>query len=410
MLYSQIDVDLRELRGPITKAKIDRALERWPETDILGSIMILNGSIYLLRPYGKDGVTPTRRADQQLAATLRQIWEIARDPTLPKLPDLEMLINADDYGRVSVHDDPPLPLLSITKKKGRGLDILYPAGHYANAGKSVTAIGTDNHAYRVPWRRKNASVLFWRGRPNSHTLSRWALPRMALEGNPEQRAKFDIGLLWYFHAHDPFVKANRTVGPLPLLNELDMFRHSQYKYVVHLDGHSYSHRLIKLLSTNSLILKETTPDLEFYYHLLKPFEHYWPFEIKVPTPNYHHRVPALRQPRLDGVTTDLLDVMRAAELDDERARRIGEQAHRLAHTHLCDAARRCYLIELLRRYGEAMAYKPSLSDRPGAMLATSPQQLIEFARGRGRGVAWRGGRGGMRRGAKRGGGRRLRRL
>ena len=376
--------------------------------------MILNGSIHLLRPYGADGVTPTRRADPQLVATLRQIWDISRDPTLPTLPDLEMVINADDYGRVSVRDDPPLPLLSITKKKGKGLDILYPAGHYALAGKSVTAIGTDSHAYRVPWRRKNASVLFWRGRPNSHTLSRWALPRLALEGTPEQRAKFDIGLLWYHHPHDPFVKANGSVGPLPLLNELDMFRHSQYKYVVHLDGHSYSHRLIKLLSTNSLILKETTPDLEFYYHLLKPFVHYWPFTIKVPTPQYHHPQPQLRQPRLDGVTTDLLDVMRAAELDDERARRIGEQAHRLAHTHLCDAARRCYLIELLRRYGKAMAYTPSLSDRPGALLATNPNQLVQFARGSGGGGAARGGRGGVRRsaarrvGAKRGGGRRRR--
>ena len=31
------------------------------------------------------------------------------------------------------------------------------------------------------------------------------------------------------------------------------------RYLVHLDGHSYSPRLIKLLATNSLILKEEMP-------------------------------------------------------------------------------------------------------------------------------------------------------
>ena len=133
-----------------------------------------------------------------------------------------------------------LPLLSITKKRGKGADILYPAGHYAIAGKSVTAIGTDSGSYRQPWERKNSSVAFWRGRPNSHTLSRWALPRLALEGSAEERQLLDVGLLWYMHAHDPFVRANRSSAPIALRDvpRYDMFEHSHYKYLVHLDGHS----------------------------------------------------------------------------------------------------------------------------------------------------------------------------
>ena len=57
-----------------------------------------------------------------------------------------------------------------------------------------------------------------------------------------------------------------------------------------------------------------------------------------------------------------------------------EQAHALVHTHLCDAARRCYLLELLRRYGAAMAYKPSLRLRKRAMRVTNIGQLKAFPR------------------------------
>ena len=44
--------------------------------------------------------------------------------------------------------------------------------------------------------------------------------------------------MWYMHAHDPFVRANLSTAPLPLRAGLDMFQHSKYKYLVHLDGHS----------------------------------------------------------------------------------------------------------------------------------------------------------------------------
>ena len=99
-----------------------------------------------------------------------------------------------------------LPLLSITKKRdgrgqdpgrkrdGPGADILYPAGHYGIAGSIVAAIGTDSARYYLPWEAKNTSVIFWRGRPNSHTLSRWALPRLAVEGSAEERKLLDVSI------------------------------------------------------------------------------------------------------------------------------------------------------------------------------------------------------------------------
>ena len=60
---------------------------------------------------------------------------------------------------------------------------------------------------------------------------------------------------------------------------------------------------------------------------------------------------------------------------DDAMRRVAERGHALVHTHLCHAARRCYLLELLRRYGRKMRYAPSLADRPGAVRITSRRQL-----------------------------------
>jgi len=55
-----------------------------------------------------------------------QIWDILHDKTLPTPPDLELIINADDYGRARLGKR-LLPLLSITREVGIGGDILYPA-------------------------------------------------------------------------------------------------------------------------------------------------------------------------------------------------------------------------------------------------------------------------------------------
>ena len=374
-LYAQIDADLAAFPEGISKRLTDAALARWRENGIFASIMVVNGSLFKMRPHYADG-SSVEHSDGQLLATLHEIYSLVHElkHTREPLPDLELIINADDYGRPKLTDRPILPLLSITKKRRTGADILYPTGHYASYGiGAVKDIGRHSERYRYPWRNKT-DIAFFRGRPNSHTLSRWALPRL-MNGS----AVVDLGLVWYMAEHDPFRQASPSANdssllpPLPLLNEFAMERHAEYKYLINLDGHSYSHRLVKLLATNSVVLKEETPDLEYYYHLLRPFVHYVPFA-------FAHRGPCNRRQgcKLHHASTNLTEVVLWARAHDEEVRRIAEQAHALVHTHLCDAARRCYMRELLRRYAKAMTYQPSLQDRPGAMRVTNRGQLRKF--------------------------------
>ena len=46
--------------------------------------MILNGSMYMLRPFDKEG-KPVRHQDPQLESTLKEIYEIVSDRSLPPL-------------------------------------------------------------------------------------------------------------------------------------------------------------------------------------------------------------------------------------------------------------------------------------------------------------------------------------
>ena len=63
-----------------------------------------------------------------------------------------------------------------------------------------------------------------------------------------------------------------------------------------------------------------------------------------------------------------------AKRHDGEMRQIAEQAHALVHTHLCDAARRCYLYELLRRYMVTMSSTLALTrTRTLAFTLTLPQ-------------------------------------
>ena len=108
VLYPQIESDLAALHHRITKVGVDSALARWHETSVLGSIMLLNGSMYMLRTTDSQG-KPVLHNDPQLQSTLTQIYDLVSDPAWPQLPDLELLINADDYGRVSATERPVLP-------------------------------------------------------------------------------------------------------------------------------------------------------------------------------------------------------------------------------------------------------------------------------------------------------------
>jgi len=52
----------------------------------------------------------------------------------------------------------------------------------------------------------------------------------------------------------------------------------QYKYQLNIDGTVAAYRFPYLLGGDSLVLKQDSPYYEYFYNLLKPYEHYIPFK------------------------------------------------------------------------------------------------------------------------------------
>ena len=87
------------MRTFYSQATTDAALTKWRENGVLASVMILNGSLYKLRPRYADG-RPVEHSDPPLQAVLREVFDLVHEQrdAGTHLPDMELLINADDYG------------------------------------------------------------------------------------------------------------------------------------------------------------------------------------------------------------------------------------------------------------------------------------------------------------------------
>lgn len=107
-------------------------------------------------------------------------------------------------------------------------------------------------------------------------------------------------------------------------------RHSAYRYLLHLDGHTYSNRLGWLLFTGSTVLKQASPWLEWYTADLLPGVHVEPLWLTA--------------------TDDVLAAVERLRSDDARARAIGAAGLAFARRSLSRAARCAHWDRVLRGY------------------------------------------------------------
>lgn len=153
------------------------------------------------------------------------------------------------------------------------------------------------------------------------------------------------------------------------------WRQAQYKFLLQLDGHSCSWRLQFLLATNSAVIKQSSYYWEYWYSLLQPYQHFWPFWEKSPYDIL---------PILENVTQPSME---------RTMRRVGARGSALAHRYLNPHARQCYWRALLELYSNRLQQPPSLAAWPRAQpVATAPREGWhgpKSARGRPR-IDWEG--------------------
>eukprot|EP00878_Enallax_costatus_P039668 GHUV01045544.1.p1 GENE.GHUV01045544.1~~GHUV01045544.1.p1 ORF type:complete len:452 (+),score=103.73 GHUV01045544.1:108-1463(+) len=190
-------------------------------------------------------------------------------------PDVLFMLNTDDAPVCNQEQvmtrECRIPIISLSKEVHMA-DLIGPVMKQSDA--------TVIHRYR-PWHEKKDKA-FFRGVPSCGDMpfpplcARTLVARLAQVNYSDV---LDAGLVEEYSRPDQ-IKGDPVLrdgnGSLPVLPKVPMTVLPDYKYLLNLDGHSAAYRLAQLLATNSLVLKQHSNMVEYYYRSLRPFHHYVP--------------------------------------------------------------------------------------------------------------------------------------
>ncbi|KAG2486807.1 hypothetical protein HYH03_014490 [Edaphochlamys debaryana] len=268
---------------------------------------------------------------RDLLSDLRS-W-VASEPS--HWPDVLFLLNAGDMSMCQKPSGPsvwqrrrnlyrgpcPVPVFSLIKEWGqyKDEDILVPP----------TSVMSPDLVY-FPWDAKIDKAVF-RGRsfctisnyPYAEVCSRKHLAYLS-ETSPGWAARVDVGLMG--QGADVSVDGH-VLRPRGFLGVDELAR---FRFTLALDGITASYRLALLLSLNSVVLKQQSPFIEWYYRSLVPGLHYVPF--------------------WEQSAEDLLPALEALRGMDDYMKGIAGNGQDFAYRFLTPAARKYYWRAALYEY------------------------------------------------------------
>ena len=253
--------------------------------------------------------------------------------SLTKLPDMEFIVTIEDClehmpARVA------FPILVYAKSGHEARFPLIPDAD-ALAGYNRLRTEVSDCSKRHPWSGKLPQV-FWRGQTTGgyYTLDDWrTLPRSIIVNlslsNPEEvDARFvSKGSI---HTAPDFVEmmlAQGLTSP-PVQKE----SHLRYKYLIDIDGNTCTYeRLFWLLLSNSVVLKQMTDNVQWYYKALRPWEHYIPVNSDL---------------------SDLFEKLEWAKTHDKEAEQMAARATEFVKSNLSQEDVLLYLHAFLQAYAK----------------------------------------------------------
>jgi hypothetical protein len=262
-----------------------------------------------------------------------QLQVLLKASCLARLPDVDFVLFLPD--KIPPNYPPDRPFFHFQKKRnGPGILIPY-SSHYKDLGKFQKAI---EHEKKYEWDEKE-SKLFWRGSTTGggiYNRTNWdSFPRsrlvLACEDLKETCDAAFIKIVQFDSEGTKKIMNNK----FSLKDPISMENHNKYKYVAWLDGNGpCSGRSEKLVSGNSLLFKQESEYVEFYYSGLKPRQHYMPLKADM---------------------SDLVDQLAWARSHDDEARKMASQMHDFSN-QLSPESIACYLQGLLERYASLLTY------------------------------------------------------
>lgn len=317
-MLRQIRKDLSAYSKGITKQMIDDAFygERI-NTFNLVRFTIQNGHI----TFSHDEKNLYSRHFRELLGCINTLSEHV------KLPDVDFLVSLED----GFEGNPDLgPCFVFAKKESVDSLILVPdIKALAGYGKLREMIPSANQ--KITWNQKLAKI-FWRGSTTGgySTLTTW-----------DRLARAKLVLLSLAFPEEIDARFNSVVQCEPEIPQLMKSKgmvsasvsrpdHLKYKYLVDVDGNSCSYeRYFWLLLSNSLVIKQVTPNIQWYYGGLEPYKHYLPIKEDL---------------------SDLMEKIDWARQHDEDCRLMAQRATQFVEENLSSEDTLLYLALLIKEY------------------------------------------------------------
>ncbi len=266
----------------------------------------------------------------------------------PELPDVEFLINVQDFPVTRIGS--PLPVFSFSKIPSQHADILYPAWAFWEGGPALkiipswrwdlTRLDLLQAGDALSWEEKKPAV-FFRGSRTNETRDPYVL---YAQQHPDL---WDVRYtLNQSREQTEYVTQTLKLAPAETVSPRD---HCAWRYLLNFDGVAASFRLKNVLACGGLVFYVDPQWVEFFYAKLVPGEHYVPLSLDV---------------------EEAARTVEALRADDARARRIARNGRDFIEKHLTLAHVRSYWLDLLKDYSSLQRFEPRRD--PSLVLIQEP--------------------------------------
>lgn len=330
-IVRQVELELGHFqKGELSKNRIAELASNPIYNDYcFVKISIKNNQVYV--SHRTDPRVPHFSRAYRIKDALEAILE------LYSLPDMDFLFAVHDALDAYPIRDFGVPVFVQAKHKDIIAQILIPDFEALSGGYQVLKTQDIVRDNLTPWELRK-SQLIWRGStaqwpPKGQGFS-WrledshCLSRVKLCGFSEQFPELiDAKFTLYYVGGEPDIYLQRFKGDfIPYEDQLN------YKYNIMIDGYtcSFSASGWRFFS-NSLIFKEDSDNIQWYYNELKPYIHYIPVKQGL---------------------SDLIEKIRWAREHDEEAQSIAKQAREFACSHITKEASSLYLYYTLLAYSK----------------------------------------------------------
>jgi hypothetical protein len=319
-MLGQIERDLAHFhnRGPISKSHIKKLAEQEDNTDYLVHFEIKNNQVRLLKNFSK--------LNKRASSLLEAVKNVCR---LYSVPNIDFLVSLHD----ALNTEYGTPLFVMAKNVHNKEQILIP-DFDSLSGKYQILKNKDITQNALPSWEKKRTQLIWRGNssqsPNKH------FPILLGDGKCFSRVKLcELSQQYPIQVNAKitrFVDGWEKLKGLEHLhgNFLSYEEQIQYKYQMLIDGYtcSYSNSGWKWFS-NSLVFKEDSDNVQWYYSALRPYDHFIPVS--------------------EGLG-DLIEKIEWARTNDVQAKEIAARARSFALENITKEKDLLYLYHLFLAY------------------------------------------------------------